>query len=340
MNSMNLTALPKVELHLHLDCSLSYKAVSRLAPGVTREQYARDYMAPARCTNLAEFLSRAPMGFRLMQTEDALRLVTDDLFDQLAEDGVVYVEIRFAPLLHTLNGLRPERVVSIVENAVEQASIATGIEAGVILCTLRHFTEEQSHSTAHLVKEFRGSRVVALDIAGDEAGFPLDAHLTAYRYAREHGLARTAHAGEARGPESVWETLRLLDPQRIGHGTRSYEDAHLVEYLREKGIHLELCPTSNVQIIPSIECWERHPIDLLYRAGVSLSVSTDTRMLTPATLRGEYEGLRSVFGWGREELLRTNLMGVEAAFADAETKDRVKRRLIEGYEQAATIGSF
>ncbi|MGA7343613.1 MAG: adenosine deaminase [Terracidiphilus sp.] len=332
---MNLRALPKIELHLHLDCSLSYKAVSRLAPSVTPEEYKRDYTAPARCTNLAEFLTRAPMGFRLMQTEESLHLVTGDLFEQLAADGVVYAEIRFAPLLHTLNGLSPERVVAVVERSVAQLSRETGIEAGVILCTLRHFTQEQSMNTVHLVEQFRGSRVVALDIAGDEAGFPLDAHLAAYRHARERGLHRTAHAGEACGPESVWQTLRLLDPQRIGHGTRSYEDASLVEHLRREKIHLELCPSSNVQIIPSIADWEHHPIHRLYRAGVPLSVSTDTRMLTPATLTGEYEGLQRVFGWGREEFLRANLMALEAAFADAPVKEKLRLCLAESYGDIA-----
>jgi adenosine deaminase len=159
------------------------------------------------------------------------------------------------------------------------------------------------------VDQFRGSRVVALDIAGDEAGFPLDAHVGAYRFAREHGLLRTAHAGEACGPESVWETLRLLDPQRIGHGTRSIEDARLVEHLWREKIHLELCPSSNVQIVPSIASWEEHPLDRLYRAGVSLNLNTDTRMLNPVTLTGEYEGMRRVFGWSEAEFLRTNLMG-------------------------------
>ncbi len=327
--SMNFRALPKIELHLHLDCSLSYKAVSCLAPGVTREQYERDYMAPARCTNLAEFLTRAPMGFRLMQTEESLRLVTEDVCEQLAEDGVIYAEIRFAPLLHNLNGLSPERVVAVVERSAEQLSRAMGIEAVLILCTLRHFSEEQSMETAQWVERFRGSRVVALDIAGDEAGFPLDAHVAAYRYARDHGLFRTAHAGEACGPESVWQTLRLLDPHRIGHGTRSYEDETLVDHLRRKKIHLELCPSSNVQIIPSIECWEDHPINRLYRAGVSLSVNTDTRMLTPATLTGEYECLNRVFGWERQDFLRANQMALEAAFAEASIKERVGQRLVE-----------
>jgi adenosine deaminase len=332
---MNLRRLPKIELHLHLDCSLSYAVVSTLAPSVTREEYARDYVAPARCTNLAEFLSRSHKGFRLMQTEDSLRLVTKDVFRQLVEDGVIYAEIRFAPLLHLEQGLSPERVVAAVEQATENLIRQTGMQAGLILCTLRHFTEAQSLQTAQLVEKFRGSRVVALDIAGDEAGFPLDAHIGAYRYARERGLFRTAHAGEALGPESVWETLRLLEPQRIGHGTRSIEDPQLVEHLRQERIHLELCPSSNVQIIPSIGSLEQHPIDRLYRAGVSLNANTDSRMLTPTTMTREYEHLERVFHWNGRDFLRSNLMGLEAAFIDAEGKRRLREKFLEAYGESA-----
>jgi adenosine deaminase len=334
---MDLKRFPKVELHLHLDCSLSYKAVSRLAPSVSREEYLRDYVAPARCTNLADFLARAPKGFRLMQSEDALRAVTEDIFEQLADDSVVYAEIRFAPLLHLERGLSAERVVRVVERAADELTRSTGVESGLILCTLRHFTAEQSMQTAQLGYEFRGSRVVALDIAGDEAGFPLDAHVAAYKFAREKGLMRTAHAGEACGPESVWETLRLLDPQRIGHGVRSIEDAKLVEHLKHEGIHLEVCPSSNVQIVPEIARWEDHPIDRLYRSGVSLNVNTDTRMLNPVTLTGEYEGLQRVFEWGAEDFLKTNLMGVEAAFADEQTKARVKRKVEDGFQNQGPV---
>jgi adenosine deaminase len=328
---MDLRSLPKIELHLHLDCSLSYQVVSALAPSVSREEYARDYIAPARCANLADFLSRAPKGFQLMQTENSLRLVTEDVFRQLIEDGVIYAEIRFAPLLHTEQGLSAEGVVEVVERSVEGLIRETGMQAGMILCTLRHFTAPQSLETAWLVEKFRGSRVVALDLAGDEAGFPLDAHIGAYRYAREHGLYRTAHAGEGLGPESVWETLRLLDPQRIGHGTRSIEDPKLVEHLRRERIHLELCPTANVQIIPSIASMEEHPIDRLYRAGVSLNVNSDSRMLTPTTLTREYESLQRVFTWTKRDLLHVNLMGLDAAFAAEEVKTLLGGRFLEAY---------
>ena len=192
--------------------------------------------------------------------------------------------------------------------------------------------------TANLVEKFRGSRVVALDLAGDEAGFPLDAHVGAYRYAREHGLFRTAHAGEGLGPESVWETLRLLEPQRIGHGTRCIEDPKLVEHLRREHIHLELCPSANVQIIPSIGSMEEHPIERLYRAGVSLNVNSDSRMLTPTTLTREHEILQSVFNWREQDLLRANLMGLEAAFVDNGVKQQLRKRLQNEMGEASNSG--
>jgi adenosine deaminase len=266
-----------------------------------------------------------------MQSESSLELVTEDLFRQLAADGVVYAEIRFAPLLHTEEGLTPERVIEVIDRTTVRMIRETGIESRLILCTLRHFTNAQSMATAQLVEKFRGSRVVALDLAADEAGYPLDAHVGAYQFARERGFFRTAHAGEARGPESVWETLQRLLPHRIGHGTRSIEDQHLVAYLRRERIFLELCPSANVQIIPSIDSWEQHPIDRLYRAGLQLNINTDSRMLTPTTLTAEYEGLQRVFGWGKEEFLKTNLMAVEAAFLEDTVKERLRKNLIEFY---------
>jgi len=331
---MELRSLPKVELHLHLDCSLSYEAVSRLAPEVSREEYDRDYVAPARCTGLPDFLIRAAKGFQLMQSETSLEVVTEDLFRQLDADGIIYAEIRFAPLLHLGQGVPVERVVEAVDRTMERMISKTGIEARLILCTLRHFTEAQSMATVKLVEEFRGSRVVALDIAGDEAGFPLDAHIGAYRYARERGLFRTAHAGEGLGPESVWETLRLLAPERIGHGTRCIEDSELVNHLQREQIHLEMCPSSNVQIVPSLRDWAEHPIDRLYRAGLHLNVNTDSRMLTPTTLTREYETLRAVFGWGTEEFLRTNLMAIEAAFVEDAVKEKLRGAVTGAYALA------
>jgi len=305
----------KVELHLHLDCSLSYDVVSRLAPSISRQEFDEKFVAPPLCSSLADFLTRAPRGFQLMQTEESLRLVTEDLFEQLRRDNVLYAEIRFAPLLHVAGGLTPEAVVAIVDRATEQCIQATGIEARLILCTLRHFDREQSLLTAQLVEQFKGSRVVALDIAGDEAGYSIDAHLPAFHYALDHGLYRTAHAGEARGADSVWETLRAFQPTRIGHGVRSIEDASLIDHLRHHHIHLEVCPTSNVQTRTS-SSYAEHAIDKLYRAGVSVGINTDTRTITNVTLEQEYESLREHFAWTAHEFLVCNQNALRAAFIE------------------------
>lgn len=328
---MSPAELPKVELHLHLDCSLSYRAVSRLAPEVTREEFDCEYVAPARCASLAAFLERTPRTLRLLQDEAGLKLAVEDLFEQLQADHVIYTELRFAPLLHTERGLTASRAIEIVERAVDAASRATGVDCRLILCTLRHFPEARSLETARLAAAYRGPRVVALDLAGDEAGFPIEPHVKAFEYARQHGLRITAHAGEASGPESVWQALRVLGPDRIGHGVRSIEDPKLLEHLRDRRIHLEICPSANVQIVPSIPTLEEHPLDKLYRARIRLNVNTDARTPTPTTLTREYQEAERVFGWGPREFLDTNRMAVEAAFLDDGAKARLRRNLVQAY---------
>ncbi len=325
-----VSVLPKVELHLHLDCSLSYEVVRELRPSISEETYRDEFIAPKRCTNLADFLKRAPRGFELMQTQAELRAVIADVFRQLQADGVIYAELRFAPLLHIAKGMTPETVVDTVDAATAEAVRGTGIEARLILCTLRHFTAEQSMATAELVKKFRGTNVVALDLAGDEAGYPIQPHVPAYEFARANNLYRTAHAGEAAGAESVWETLRFLQPSRIGHGVRSTEDAALIDFLREQRIHLEVCPSSNLQTNVYREMAE-HALDALYRAGLSVGISTDARTITDITLEQEYENMRNTFGWTNEELLRCNLNAVEAAFIPDGLKKQLANRLRDAH---------
>lgn len=318
--------LPKVELHLHLDCSLSYSLVSRLNPSISTEDYRRDFVAPSKCNDLMDAISRAHRAVSLLQTRNALAMATEDIFEQLSADNVIYAEIRFAPLLHLQCGLTAREVVASVERATDECIRQTGIEARIILCTLRHFTLEQSLQTAHLVEEFRGSRVVALDIAGDEAGYSLEAHISSFRFAMDHGIYRTAHAGEASGPGSVWETLRSLHPQRIGHGVRSSEDPALVEQLKAARIHLEVCPTSNVQTA-TCSTYAENPVDWLFRRGVSVNINTDCRTISAVTLNREYELLRKHFAWGDRELMECNRAAIQAAFIEDLEKERLLKKL-------------
>lgn len=331
---VSLNALPKVELHLHLDCSLSFEAVAELRPEVTREIWQRDYVLDQKCTDLADFLSKVPRSLELMQDEQGLRTITAGLFHELKQDGVIYAEIRFAPLQHLEKGLTARQVVEIVDKAVAENIAATGIQARLLLCTLRHFSKEQGLETARLVHEFRDRLVAGLDLAADEAGFPIEAHIDAFKYAQEHDLCRTAHAGEAKGYESVTETLAKLNPSRIGHGVRSIESPQLVEQLAQDDIHLEVCPACNV-LIDVYPTLEDHPIDKLYRAGVSLSVNTDGRTLPKATLTEQYQDLAVTFGWGPEHFLQCNLAGLDAAFLDDTRRETLKQQLKAGYPSAS-----
>ena len=329
---MSYQTLPKIELHLHLDCSLSYEVASKIDPYLSREDYEENFIAPPKCTDLADYLTRAIKGFELMQTPEQLRLVTLDLFKQLKADGVIYAEIRFAPLLHIEGGLSPEEVVETVIRAAEEGIEHYGLEARLILCTLRHFDEAQSLRTAQLVNQYKGTLVVGMDIAGDESGYPIDAHLKAFTYASENGIKCTAHAGEARGAKSVWETIKHFHPQRIGHGVRSVEDDKLLQFMKEHGLHLEVCPTSNIQV-DVFDRIENHPVDDLYQRGMSLSINTDARTISDTTLGNEYRKLAVTFGWTAAHFKYCNLEAIEHAFAPQALKEKIRQMLLEAYKE-------
>lgn len=327
---MNYNKQPKVELHLHLDCSLSYEIVKQLKPSVTLKEYQKSFIAPAKCTDLADYINRAIKSIELMQTKEHLRLVTLDLFEQLKADNVIYAEIRFAPLQHTLEALSPEQVVEAVNKATDEGIKKYGIDAGIILCTLRHYTEEQSLKTVNLVNYYQGTHVVGFDIAADEAGFPIDNHIKAFQFAKNNHINCTAHAGEAKGPESVWETLENFHPSRIGHGVRSAEDDKLLTFLKANNIHLEVCPTSNIQV-NVFDKIENHPADKIYNSGVSMSINTDCRTISNVTLAKEYYLLQQIFNWNRLHFKKCNLEAIEHSFTTEDVKKKIKIQIEKAY---------
>jgi adenosine deaminase len=327
---MDIPNLPKVELHLHLDCSLSYTTVHQLDSTITPETYQQAFIAPKICTNLADYIKRADIAVALMQTQQALRTVTLGIFEQLQKDHVIYAEIRFAPLKHLEKGLTPEQVVAAVDSAVDEGIKTTGIRVGIILCTLRHFSQAQSLETVKLVEKFRDRHVVGFDIAGNEAGYPIKNHLAAFKYANSHKIPCTAHAGEAAGSKSVWETLNNFHPTRIGHGVRSIEDPTLTRYLKESNILLEVCPSSNLQtnMYPDLA---HHPIDSLKKLKVPLSISTDCRTISNTTLDREYTLLEQQFHWTTADFLAANLAAVDHAFTSNAIKAQLRQQLRAAY---------
>ena len=220
--------LPKVELHVHLDCCLSYEASIKIDPGVSLSTFKEKFIGTS-CSCLKDYIKCADNALEYMQSKEQLEIVVEDLFNQFKEDNIVYAEVRFAPLLHINNGLSSREVVEIISNKTKLECLKSEIDVGLILCTLRHFTEEQSLETVNLVHQFSNENIVGFDIAADEAGFPLDNHIKAFEFAHKNNIYCTAHAGEALGAESVKSTLKNLKPHRIGHGVRCIEDNLLLE---------------------------------------------------------------------------------------------------------------
>lgn len=321
--------LPKVELHVHLDCCLSFKGLSRIDPTISESFYKKNFIGTS-CSCLKDYIRCADTALEYMQTKEQLEIVIEDLFDQLVNDNVIYAEIRFAPLLHLKKGLSSKNVVEIVSNKTKIESEKSGIEVGLILCTLRHFSVDQSLQTVKLVKDFSNKNVVGFDIAADEAGFPIDNHIKSFQFARDNNIFCTAHAGEALGADSVTNTLKYLKPNRIGHGVRCIEDNSLIEKIKKENIHLEICVTSNI-VTKVFNNLKDHPVDFLLNKGISLSINTDGRTISDTTLNKEYVLLNKEFNWLKNKFLEVNINAMKASFSSNEVKNKIISILNQNY---------
>ena len=330
MSVKDLKNLPKIELHLHLDCCLSFDVVKKINPEIDIQTFNKNFKASSSCSSVKEYIKCAEFAVDLMQDENSIKLVVEDLFKQLKAENVIYVEIRFAPLLHCRNKLSASDVVEIINNVSKKCSEKYDIHYGLILCTLRHFDEMQSMETVRLVDKFKNSGVFALDIAADEAGHSLDNHISAFNYANDNNIKSTAHAGEAKGPESIRETLKRLKVKRVGHGVRCVEDKDLMKHLSNKDIHLEICLTSNIKTA-TFKSITLHPVDEIFKSNISISLSTDGRTISNIDLTSEYELVMNKFGWDINDIKKTNLDAIYHSFTTEEIKKELTKKINSSY---------
>lgn len=321
--------LPKIELHCHLDACVRLETAADIGRELGLSLPARlddALVAPEVCESLFDYIRRLDLALEVMQRAPDLSRIARELVEDCARDGVVYVEVRFAPLIHTRRGLTPQQVVEAVHAGLTESGDAHGVATGLILCCLRHRPGEEALAVARLAAGNAG-RVCALDLAGDEGGHPdAAAHAAAFRLARDAGLHRTAHAGENAGAPSIRQALDLLGAERIGHGVRVTEDPALVERVAAEGVALDMCPRSNVQT-RAVASLSAHPIDRLLRRGVSVTVSTDGRTTSDTSVTAEFDRLRAEFGWGRAEFLACQRNAANAAFAPPSVRSELLARL-------------
>jgi adenosine deaminase len=326
--------MPKVELHVHLDGSLRPETAlelareRRLADGIADLAAMRDRLvAPEQCLDQADLLRAFDLPIAIMQDHEAIARITHEMVLDCASDGTRYVEIRWAPALHLERGLSMRQSIAAVVEGAQSGMVAAalgrppGIEVRLIAVALRSHDPEVSLAVAREAVDFIGQGMVGFDFAGREADFPdPEPHRAAFEAARDGGLGITIHAGEWGGSAQVWRALSV-GPSRIAHGAPAAEDPALMAELRERGVTLDLCPTSNVQaaIVPTLA---DHPLPYLLRAGVPVTLSTDDRTVSDLTLVREYERAHSVLGLTVPELWRMNMHAMRVAFLQHEERTR------------------
>jgi adenosine deaminase len=330
-----LLAMPKAELHLHLDGSLRLDTALELARtrGVDAprdiEGMRRLLVAPMPCRNQAELLRAFELPVALMQDAEALERIGAELVETKAAEGVRYAEIRWAPALHTARGLSLADGIAAVARGTREAAVRTGIDVRLICTAMRSADPAANVELARVAGGFLADGLTGWDLAGPEEAFPDPlVHARAYATAREAGLRITIHAGEWGGAAQVRRAL-ALDPERIAHGPGAIDDPELCGELTVRGVPLDLCPTSNWQagIVPSIAA---HPLARLHRLGVPVTLSTDDTTVSDLSLTDEYERALDQIGLTFDELWTIDRAALDAAFADEPTRDRL-RAAFEGW---------
>jgi adenosine deaminase len=281
--------------------------------------------------DLEKYLERYFVTVAVMQTPRALERIAYEFVQDVARENVRYVEVRYCPALHTPTLTLSQAVEAPLEG-LRRGSQETGVRAGLIVCGLRTLPPSVSEELARLAADYREGGVVAFDLAGAEHGHPARDHAKAFAYAAAHGLHCTCHAGEADGADSIRQALHVCGAQRIGHGTRLFEDPEVLEYVRERRIPLEMCLTSNVHS-HAVADLAKHPARRYFDAGCVVTLNTDGRLMDGVTLTDEYWKAHERLGFTRGEIDRVILNTFESSFLPETDKARmvaqVKRELEE-----------
>jgi len=327
-------ALPKAELHLHLDGALRPRTVLELAKegGVaiptTDVEKLKDFLeANEKTASLVEYIEYFQLPIAVLQSVPALERATYELCEDLNKDNVRYAEIRYGPWLHTEQGLSLTDVIRGVLSGWAAGRKAFGLEGGIIVTALRDMPPAQNLSLAQVAGRFVSEGVIGFDLAGDEAGHPPILHQDAFRVARSLGLNITIHAGEAAGPESVRQAI-AMGAVRLGHGVRAQEDREVVAMIKEDGIQLDMAPTSNAQT-KAVRRLQDHPLKRFYEQGIKVTISTDSRTVSDITLASEYQKAIRVIGCSPAQVWAMNLQALEGGFGDKATRARLRREFVD-----------
>lgn len=353
---------PKVLLHDHLDGGLRPQTVVELAeaagyeglPTKGPEALGRWFVSETPRRNLVRYLEGFTHTVSVMQSEASLERVARECVEDLADDGVVYAEVRFAPELHTNDGLRLEAIVEAVlagfgAGMADARAKGRPMVVRALLTAMR--TAARSLEIAELAVRYRDVGVAGFDVAGPEAGYPPTLHLEAFTLVQRENFHATVHAGEAFGLPSIWEALQWCGAERLGHGVRIVDDitvqpdggvalGRLASYVRDLRVPLELCPTSNVHT-GAVASLAEHPIKLLRQLSFRATINTDNRLMSGVTLSSEMARCAEAFGWGWPDLRWLSINAMKSAFYDFDQRLALINGVIKpGYDALAAEAAF
>ncbi len=314
-----LQALPKAELHCHLDGSVRPSTLLELGreyrvvmPRDDVDALA-DYMIVRDARTLEDYLQRFDVTLSVMQTAEAIERIAYELACDAAAEGVFYLETRYAPILNERQGLEWGATIEAAIRGLERAEREHGIVGRVIVCALRHLSPATSLELARLAVAYHTKGVAAFDLAGGESGNPAANHAAAFDFARANGLPCTCHAGEGDGAGSIAQAVHQCHAHRIGHATRLIEDESLTREVAERNLPLEICLTSNVQTHAATS-YETHPFREYLRRGMRVVLNTDNRLMSGVNLVDEYAIAAHTFDLDLPTLARLSMNGFESAF--------------------------
>jgi adenosine deaminase len=315
-----LHRLPKTDLHCHLDGSLRLDTILELAhrhnialPTTDRAGLHKLLVAGEHVSSLDDYLRAFDLTLSVLQTEDALERVAYELAEDAHAENVRYIEVRYSPVLHTRDGLRPAQVVEAVLRGLRGAKRELGVRYGVILCAIRSMGAEHSLRIAELCVAFKNRGVVGFDLAGSEINYPAKAHRPSFQLVIDNNINCTAHAGESFGPDSIHQAIHKCGAHRIGHGTRLVESGDLLNYVNDHRIALEVCPSSNVQTRAAAS-WEQHPVDFYVDYGLRVTINTDNRLMSDTTVTKELHLCHRYYGWSLNTIKEIIIAGFKSAF--------------------------
>ena len=331
-----LKALPKTDLHCHLDGSVRVETLLELAQeqGVTlpadNVDELRAIMQAGRRKNktLADYLKVFDLTLSVLQTASALERVAFELAEDQWNYGVRLLEVRFSPVLNIEKGLTLIETIEATKAGLRRAELKYGIITGIIVCGIRSIGAETSLTLAELAVAFKNRGVVGFDLAGQEENYPAKDHMQAFYLTLNNNLNLTIHAGEAYGPQSIHQAIHYCGAHRIGHGTRTREDGDLLNYINDHRIPLEMCITSNVQT-GSVSSFESHPIKTYYELGLRVTINTDNLLVSNTTVSKEFMTAHKYYGFDIDDFKEMIIYGFKSAFIPYNEKKKLVRQVVD-----------